>query len=88
MKYKVLDEPLTKDAMDKDGWVKGVVAVDIGDIATGNYELFLDLLSERLVGNELLMDIQYRVVGHSADVLHIEVTGDASEVFEQVDYHD
>jgi len=80
----VLTEPLTGDrlraAMDADGLVSGVVSVDLAEAIDRDGEGWLDLLSTLLVGNECLMDINYKIVGHVGDVtLLVEVEGDASE---------
>jgi hypothetical protein len=56
-----------------------IVKVDLSDIIGTSLEDFLDILSNAAVGNDLLMDISYKVVGHKDDLLFIEVDGDASE---------
>jgi len=67
----------------KDGFVHAVVAIDIDEINKADYEHFLDLISRRLVGSELLQDISYRIVGYkSPGTIHLEVTGDASAIIE------
>ena len=76
-----LTAPLTKSAMDKEGWVAGVVAVSLSDVVDLDEEGFLDLLSEKLTGGPLLMDIGWSVVGHRKNTLHLEVKGDASACF-------
>lgn len=84
--YRVLTAPLTAKDKATNGWVKGVVAIDLSDfIDSGGLEGTLDLLSERLIGNECLMDIHYRVVGHEGNTLHVEVEGDASEALTEDD---
>lgn len=62
------------------GYAVGVVTVDLSDFIDNDLEGILDLLSERLTGGPLLMDIAYKVVGHDGDALHIEVSGDVFEV--------
>lgn len=54
--------------------VKEVVRVNLGEIIERGLESFLDLLAEK-TGHELLMDINYKIVGHESDTLLIEVTG-------------
>ncbi len=81
-KYTLLTSPLGPEAMDKDGWVEGVVGVDVSEIIGKNTETFLDLLSRHLVGNDLLSDFDWNVVGHTGDFLHIRVCGDASLAFD------
>ena len=49
-----------------------------------DYEGFLDLVSERLVGGDLLMDITYEVVGWNPETKAVkyQVTGDPSSTYE------
>ena len=96
MTYELLNAPLTTDEMRRQadapadermrhephGYVVGVVAVDLSDFIDNDPDGVLDLLSERLTDGPLLMDIAYKVVGHDGDALHIEVSGDASEVLD------
>jgi hypothetical protein len=74
----------TKTRIDADGLLRGVVAVDLSEILDlGVNEAFLDLVSNRLTGTELLSDIRTRVVGHEdADTLFVEVCGDPGFVIE------
>ena len=56
--------------------IKKVVTVELSDLIDNNLEGFLDILSEKAVGHECLMDINYKIVGHESDtILKIEVTG-------------
>jgi hypothetical protein len=87
MKYKLLHEPLSlaemkEQAGTKNAYIKGVVAVDLSDAIDNDLEGWLDLLSEKLTDSPLLMDTNYEVVGHQGDTLHLQVTGDASQVIE------
>lgn len=87
--YKVLSEPLgvteLRTLMDGDGHVSGVVEVELGTVIREDHETFLDTLSMKLTGSELLMDVNYDVVGHAGDTLHIRVEGDASEIVKDED---
>ena len=78
-----ITKPLTRRDMDEDGWVTGIVSVGLNDAVDNDLEGFLDLLSEALVGDSLLMDVTYKVVGLGAgeDELLVEVRGDASLSF-------
>lgn len=78
-----LGQTLSASDMDAKGWVKGVIAVDLSSLIDSDLESFLDLISVKLVGNELLMDARYRVVGHDGNTLHLAVEGDASEAFKE-----
>lgn len=81
---KILNRALTHDevrgALDDDGYVSGVVRVTLHDIIESNgIDVFCDVLSNALIGDELLMDIGYTVVGNDGNTLLIEVVGDPSE---------
>ena len=60
------------------GAVKGKVLVSPNDMIGGDYESFLDLLSIRLIGDELLCDTRYYAVGVEDGDVVFEVTGDPS----------
>lgn len=82
---RVLDEPLPRREIvrqhDKVGYVSGVVRLDLSDTFDG-FERFLDRISERLVGSDILMEVNYDVVGHEGDTLLIYVSGDPSAILE------
>lgn len=82
MDYKLLHKPLSRKKLYKP-IVSGVVPIDLDEIVDRDIEEFLDLLSFRLTGSTLLMDIEYKVVGHAGDTIHIEVNGDPSMIIEQ-----
>lgn len=81
--YTILDEPLNREqieeTMDEHDFVSGVVEIGLNEFIEYTYEGILDLMSERLIGNDLLMAIDYDVVGHEGNMLHIRVAGDVSE---------
>ena len=83
-KYLLLSKPLTAKDADIDGWITCVVPVPFSRILQLDYEGFIDLLSDLAVGNQLLMDVGYDVVGFNQDEqeLHIEVRGDTALAFE------
>ena len=54
--------------------------MDLDEVGRFDFESFLDLISERLTGSELLMNIDYDVVGHEGNTLHMKVGGDPSEI--------
>lgn len=60
-------------------YITGRVAVECNELFDG-LESFLDTLSRKLVGDDLLMDISYKVVGGEGSTIAFEVTGDVSEV--------
>lgn len=55
------------------------VLVDLDDIISCNLEQFLDMISNLCVGNELLMDIDYKVIGARDGMIELSVTGDDEE---------
>jgi len=83
---KVFDKPMTikeikKKTNNGEKYLSGDVAIDLTDIYDG-HESFLNALSIKLVGNELLMDITYSVIGGNGTTVFFEVTGDVSEVIQ------
>jgi len=88
-----LNRPMTRDeileAKDENGYVTGVVRLDINDIFnTGHIDQFCDLLSNALIGDDLLMDIAYQVVGAEEGDVLVEVTGDVRESLKIADDSD
>jgi len=69
--------------VDAEGWIEGVVAVDLSDVIANDLEGFLDILSEQLTDTPLLQDISWEVVGQYGDELHLYVTGDATSCLEE-----
>lgn len=91
--HTVLDGPLSPAALaaaaDDDGWVSGVVRIDLGDLIDTDLDGALDLFSEALTDSPLLMQVTYAVVGHAdGDVLHVRVSGDASQILSDDDGED
>ena len=58
--------PLTKEAVcrykDDNNYIRGIVKVELSDMIENDLEGFLDLISEKLTGSPLLMDIGYEPV--------------------------
>lgn len=73
--------------MDENGYVTGRIVIPLSDIIDHDFEEFLDLVAEKLVDNDCLMDINYKAVGidniesGDADII-LEVSGDVSEIIE------
>lgn len=69
---------------DDDNYITGLVRVYLAEIIDNDLEGFLDLISEKLTGSTLLMDIEYRVVGHESanDLILLEVSGDVSSILD------
>ena len=78
-----IKKPLTRRDADGDGWVDGIVSVGLDDVVDNDQEGFLDILSCALVGDDLLMDIEYEVVGVGGgnNELLLKVSGDARMSF-------
>lgn len=82
----VMQKPYTMEQMkeafrgENDGYITGVVAVDLSDIIDTDLEGFLDLISYKMTDTDLLMDITYNVVGNEEDMLFIKVRGDVSNI--------
>ena len=58
--------------------VAGYASVDLDQIINNDLEWFLDTLADR-IGQPLLMDIHYRVVGHDRDTLLFLVRGEVDD---------
>jgi hypothetical protein len=79
--------PLSKDQMremvDVDFYVTVTVEMDLEDAIDNDHEGWLDILSSAVTGDELLMDISYKVVGIIGETLLIQVSGDVFECLEE-----
>ena len=76
-------------ARDGDNFVEGYVRVHISTLIDNDFEGFLDIISEELVGNDLLMDINYDVVALAEDnTLVLKVSGDVSNIIDESDDDD
>ena len=77
--FEVLDKPLSlaaiKRQFKKDGKVEGIVRIGLSEMHC-DFEGFLDLLSEKLIGSDLLQETDYLLVGASDGEALIEVWGD------------
>lgn len=86
MDYTVISKPLTIKEIEKqiakNGEVNAVVSMPFNDIVNSDSESFLDKLTELVVGDKILSDIRYKVVGVEfpdaivGERLHIEVWGE------------
>ena len=91
-KTKVRTSPMTEDEMKKvilsgNPYIKENVYIEMDDLIHNDYEELLDLMSTKVTGTELLMDINYRIVGlHDEYTMVVEVTGDISECTTVSDY--
>jgi len=72
----VLEKPFTHEELkdmtkDDDIYIEGVVRISLDDIISSDFEVFLDIISDKLVGSEVgLLDISYKAVGvDNGDIL-------------------
>lgn len=79
--------PLTKEAVcrykDDNNYIRGIVKVELSDLIENDLDGFLDLISEKLTGSPLLMDIGYEPVSVSEEGLYLLVSGDVSEICDE-----
>lgn len=87
--HEVLTRPLThvqmRRQMDANGYVEGVVPVDVDEIVDSDRDAFIGMLSEMLTDSPDLDELEYEVVGHDGDMLHILVSGDATALLDDTD---
>lgn len=73
--------------MDEKCFVTGYVAVPLNDMINAEFEEFLDLLSVKLTGGELLMEISYKAVSilntDADNNVVIKVHGNVSEILSE-----
>lgn len=79
--------------MKQNNCIQGIVRVDINELTTYDFEMFLDILSIRLTGTDLLSDISYQVIGCEINnTLLVHVTGDATNILhmdeEEAEYNE
>lgn len=88
MCIKYLEKPLTNEEIskivDKDNYIEGVVAVHEDELLYTEFDNFLELISEKLCGDEPLYDIDYHMVGcvPEKSLILYSVSGDASCIVE------
>lgn len=61
------------------GYISGVVGLGIDALINSDLGSFLDEISDKLCGSDLLMDISYEVVGAENGEVLISVSGDPAE---------
>lgn len=71
---------------DDDRYITANILVDISELINNDFEGVLDILSERVTGTLLLMDINYTVIDTLPDdMLVMQVSGDVSNIIEEDD---
>ena len=76
-------------AAKNNGYVEGIVFIDLCFLMDNDFETILDELSEKLTGSTLLMGVEYTHIPEKStvDTLCFKVSGDASELLE-AEYED
>lgn len=89
---QVLTRPLTaaqmRRQMDANGYVEGIVPVELDEIIDSDRDAFFAMLSELLTDSPDLEDLEYEVVGAEGDTLHMLVSGDATSLLEETEDDD
>ena len=89
--YGPLPEEVISANTDENGYIEGVIKLNLSDIINSDYEQFLDTLSEALVESDLLMDLSYEIISlcpEEKNTLFILVRGDATSVLESFQSYD
>lgn len=86
---KVLEKPYTNkeilEKVDKDGWIKGNIAIEMSDMIDNDPESFLDLLGEMLIGNCCMMQPNYTPIGVDKDNrIILQVEGDVNFLLDDI----
>ena len=68
---------------DDNNYIRGIVKVALSDMIENDLEGFLDLISEKLTGSPLLMDIGYEPVSVFEEELYLLVSGDVSGILDE-----
>lgn len=83
--YGPLPEEVISANTDENGYIEGIIKLNLSDIIHSDFEQFLDTISEALVGNDLLMDTSYEIIGlcpEEKNTFYILIRGDATSVLE------
>ena len=75
-------DELLKEVTKGDGYITGIVAMSVFEMVGVDIDYFNDVVSMKLTGSPLLMDITYEIIGHEGDDVIFNVTGDASDMVE------
>ncbi len=69
-------------------YVSAVISCHISDMIDHDYEQFLDYIAIQMCNNDLLMDIDYEIIGLDTDdknTVYLLVSGDVSNIIETDD---
>lgn len=89
--YGPLPEEVISANTDENGYIEGVIKINLTNTIYSNFEQFLDTISEALVGNDLLMDTSYEIIGlcpEEKNTFFILIRGDATSVLESFQPYD
>lgn len=84
----VLEKPLTTAELankcDDNCYVTGNILMDLSEFTNNDFETILDIMSERLTGRSVLMDINYTIIDTLPNnMLVVQVSGDVSNIIEE-----
>jgi len=68
--------------VDADNWISTTIRIDLSDVIGKDLEQFLDLLSERAVGSDLLEDLSYQAIGINDGDICFRVRGSIRAMLE------
>jgi hypothetical protein len=83
---EIMEKPYTKEQikeLTKDNlWISGIVRMDVSDLIDLDFEGFLDLCSEKLTDADLLMEVDYKIVGFNEEKqeLFMKIEGNPEEI--------
>lgn len=89
--YGPLPEEVISANTDENGYIEGVIKINLTNTIYSDFEQFLDTISEALVGNDLLMDTSYEIIGlcpEEKNTFFILIRGDATSVLESFQPYD
>ncbi len=70
--------------IDKDGWFKQIISIDVDEIVERNFTDFIYYISTLATGSVMLLDVSYKAVGCINGNIQLEVSGDPSAVLEEL----
>lgn len=92
---EVMEDPYTEDQLkviyteNPEAVLTGVIAVDLSDLMDNTFSDILDILSEGLIGSQMLMEVNYSpvAVNKEDNIIYMQVSGyiDATELLEDED---
>lgn len=74
-----------KIPLDEHNYIETWILIDLCEVVDRDLEGFLDYISEKACGSDMLMDINYRVSGAKEDMIILTVGGDVSMILDMED---